>query len=62
MGVAPGSGGLDGWVDWARLVLELLMNDEYELLIERSRERRGGRRQDYGQTKRKWSGGQAARR
>ena len=38
MGVAPGSGGLDGWVDWARLVLELLMNDE--LLIERAAERR----------------------
>ena len=41
MGVAPGSGGLDGWVDWARLVLELLMNDE--LLIERELAAAGGR-------------------
>jgi len=55
MGVAPGSGGLDGWVDWARLVLELLMNDE--LLIERARAAAGGRTTD-----RRRENGQAVRR
>ena len=43
MGVAPGSGGLDGWVDWARLVLELLVNDEL-LMLERAAA--GGRTTD----------------